>query len=359
MNVLFTSIKIGSITIKNRFVRSSTHEYLASKDGEVTEKLIDVYRQLAKGGVGLINTGYTYVHPTGKSSLKQGAIYDDRFLDGWRKLVNVVHSYDAKIALQIVHGGRQTRPKFILGEPLAPSPVTDSSTGVTPKEMTVEEIEMIRDAFVDAIRRARDAGFDAVELHIAHGYLLSEFISPYTNHRTDQYGVTTENRVRIIVEILTKAREMVGRDYTIFAKLNSEDCIVGGLTIDESEKVARILAENTLDAIELSGGIAEAGAVSSRPNIDSPDKEAYFFPYAKRIKEATNLPLILVGGIRSLSVMETLINSGYVDMIAMSRPFIREPDFVNKLKSGVSHKSECISCNECFNPRGIHCSQLK
>jgi len=358
MDILFSPIKIGSITIKNRFIRSSTHEYLASKDGYVTDRLIAIHRELAKGGVGLINTGYTYVHPTGKSSLKQGAIYDDVFLDGWRKLVNVVHSYDTKIALQIVHGGRQTRPKFIPGEPLAPSAVTDSSTGVTPKEMTIEEIEMIRDAFVDAIRRSRDSGFDAVEIHIAHGYLLSEFISPYTNRRNDKYGGNTENRTRIIVEILHNTRKIVGRDYTIFTKLNSEDCIAGGLTIDETEKVAKILSENTLDAIELSGGIAEAGTVSSRPNIDSPDKEAYFFPYAKKIKEATNLPLILVGGIRSLSVMETLINSKYVDMIAMSRPLIREPDLINKFKSGTSNKSECISCNGCFNPRGIHCSQL-
>ncbi len=358
MDILFTPVKIGSITIKNRFARSSTHEYLSSKDGEVTERLIDIYRDLAKGGVGLINTGFAYVHSSGKVSLKQNAIYDDKFIDGWRKIVNVVHNYDTKIALQIVHGGRQVRPKFITGEPLAPSSVTDSSTGVTPKEMTIKEIENVRKAFVDAIRRGKEAGFDAVQLHIAHGYLLSEFISPYTNRRTDKYGGNTENRTRIIVEILNMAREVVGRDYTIFAKLNSEDCIKGGLTIDETEKVAKILAENTLDAIELSGGIAEAGSVSARPDIDSPEKEAYFFPFAKKIKEITNLPLILVGGIRSLSVMLKLINSGYVDMIAMSRPFIREPDFVNKLKSGVSTKSECISCNGCFNPRGIRCSQI-
>jgi len=364
-NELFEPINIGKLTLKNRFMRSATHEWLASDEGFVTDRMIDFYRKLAQGDIGLIVPGYAYVDPSGKSSVRQGAIYDDRFIPGYQKLVNAVHQYDSKIALQIVHGGRQVKLRLIgTHTPLAPSAVKDSSSGITPKEMSEEEIQYIKQKFVEAIVRAKEAGFDACQLHIAHGFLLSEFISPYTNRRQDRWGGSTENRSRFILEIIREARKLVGEEFPIFAKLNSTDGVRDGLTPEESARVARLLASAGVSLIEVSGGIAEAGDVAARSNILEPEQEAYFASAGRLIRTTVKqavgeqTQVALVGGLRSLSVMQRIIREGVADIISMCRPFIREPDLVLKFKRGEKERADCISCNGCYSPKGVRCAVI-
>lgn len=357
-NPLFTPITINGLILPNRFVRSATNEYMTDDQDHVTDRLAALYEELARGGVGLIITGHAYVRKDGKASKKQAAIYDDRFIPAYTHLIKRLRPYDTKIMLQITHGGRQTKPEISGSTPIAPSPVTDKSTGITPREMSRAEIEDIIDCFGQAARRAKEAGFDGIEIHAAHGYLLSEFLSPYTNHRTDDWGGSIENRARIVIEVLKACRAQTGNDYPIFVKLQTDDCIEGGLEIEDAMKVAKMLNRAGIGAIETSGGIAESFPSACQTDIDSPSKEGYFVPNAERIRHTVSTPVIVVGGIRSIAVMESIIRHKKADLISMSRPFIREPDLVNRLRSGLATKSACISCNQCWHPDGIRCAHI-
>ena len=358
MNILFQPISIGSMVVKNRFVRSATQDWLGNPDGSISEMELELYRALAENHVGLIMTAHSFVqYPLGQASIRQNAIYDDRFIAGYRKLANTVHSYGAKLVLQISHAGRQTTSDLTGGvTPMAPSPVVDESTGITPRPMTEDDIWQLIDAFVAAMVRAKAAGCDGVQLHIAHGYCLSQFISPYGNRRTDSWGGSLENRTRILREIILRAKNKLGASYPILVKLNSTDGFDTSsyLSLSDVIHIAKILADLGVAAIEVSGGMRETKGVMSRPGILTPDQEAYFAPAAKAIKSAVDIPVILVGGLRSRKVMESLVAGGIADMVALSRPFIKEPDLVMRLHTG-QEKSSCISCNACFKPQGLQC----
>lgn len=353
--ILFQPIDINGLHIPNRFVRSATHEWLAREDGTPTAAIGDMYEELAKYGVGLIISGYSYVNPAGRSSKRQQGIYDDRFIQLYREITQRVHKYDSMTALQIVHGGRQALVTPEYPVTMAPSDVKDASSGKTPLAMTEEQIVSTIEDFAQAVRRAQAAGFDAVQLHVAHGFLLSSFISPYTNRRTDEWGGPVENRTRIIAEIVRRAREMVG-DFPIMAKMNATDGLGDkGLDAPECVEVARALESAGICAIEVSDGIFEAGEVMSRSGINSPRREAYFREYARLIKQAVDIPVILVGGLRSRVVMEEMLNGSYADMVSISRPVIREPDLAVKFRDGAG-KAECTSCNRCFDESGVSCN---
>ncbi|WP_406657180.1 NADH:flavin oxidoreductase [Methanolobus sp. ZRKC2] len=359
--MLFEPISLCGMEVSNRFVRSATHEWMAEPDGTPTEKIGDIYEELARNETGVIITGYAYVNPKGKSDHLQQGIYDDRFIEDYRKIVDRVHKYKSRIVLQIAHGGRQTMISSEAPYALAPSAITEKTMGITPEEMTEKEVLETIDDFANAVRRGKEAGFDAVQLHCAHGFLLSNFISPYTNRRKDRWGGSTEKRTRIILDIIEKAREMVGNNYPIMVKLNATDGYPEGsrkntLDAPESIEIAKILAENGVCAIEVSGGTAEAGDELFRTDIDSQEKEAYYKQYSKMIKEAVDVPVILVGGIRSKVVMEMLLEEGYADMISMSRPFVAEPDLVVKIKNGEIDVVKCVSCNLCSDSSGIKCN---
>jgi 2,4-dienoyl-CoA reductase-like NADH-dependent reductase (Old Yellow Enzyme family) len=355
-DLLFSHIKIGSMVLPNRFVRSATNEYLTDKDDFVTDRLSELYERLARGGVGLIITGYAYVRKDGKSSPKQAAIYHDRFIPAYKNLLERLNPYPSKIVLQIAHGGRQSRPELCGGTPIGPSPVTDKSTGITPREMTEEDILDVIGCFGVAARRAKEAGFHGVQLHAAHGYLLNQFISPNTNRRRDRWGGSIENRARMLLEVLKECRRQVGKRYPVLVKLSSDDCLKGGLREEEAVEIAKLLDKEGIDAIEVSGG--ESRLSVARTDIDSPKKEAYFSHNAWKIKKSVSVPVICVGGIRSLEIMEGIIREGKADMVSMSRPFIREPDLVDKFRKGLITQAACISCNQCFHPKGIRCAQL-
>jgi 2,4-dienoyl-CoA reductase-like NADH-dependent reductase (Old Yellow Enzyme family) len=358
-SVLLAPIKVGGLEIPNRFVRSATHEFMAEEDGTVTDRLGELYRRLAEGEVGLIITGHAYVNPNGKASPKQTGIYDDRFVEGLRKITAAVRPFPTRIFLQIAHAGRQTKEKLCGCTPIAPSAVHEPTVKTTLREMSDADIRVTIRDFVQAGRRAKEAGFHGAQLHIAHGYLLSSFISPHTNRRTDEWGGSTAGRVRIVVEIVRGIKRIAGPNFPLIAKLNSTDFLPTGLHLEDSIEIARILESEGIDGIEVSGGMAEAGQGSVWKGLRAEEEEGYFVDNAAAVKRAVRIPVFGLGGNRTFAVMEKFIREGKVDLISLSRPFIREPYLVKKFRAGLIRKSECISCNKCFNLRGISCAELR
>jgi 2,4-dienoyl-CoA reductase-like NADH-dependent reductase (Old Yellow Enzyme family) len=404
-SIVFTPARIGSLEIKNRLVRSATFEGAATQGGEVSEQLIDLYRNLAKGGVGLIITGITGVY---SKALAPGLVRsdNDNFIAGLRKIPLTVKEAapDCSVMLQLHHPGRQVisqqdtvkmlsllppaliaylqkHPELLVPpegtvheiEPTAPSAVYDATFDRTPRALTVDEIGEIIEAFAEGIRRAQEAGFDGVQIHAAHGWLLSSFLSPRTNKREDQYGGSTDNRTRIIREIYEQARKKVGDSFPILIKINTTDFLKGGIELDEVIRVGEILCHLGFTAIEASGGMWEActrtkeelGWVpvvlpESRTGIATYNDEAYFLPGAKALKEKTKATVILVGGMRSFSKIEDVLTAKATDFVSLSRPLIRQPDLPNLWRSGEGEdKAECISCNACLPLRSPTACRVK
>ena len=359
MSKLFESSAINGMALKNRFVRSATWEGMAADDGTVTQKLIETMTALARGGVGLIVTSHAYVRPEGQAASWQLGIYKDEFIPGLQEMTAAVHGCGGKIVMQLAHAGCFAS-KQLIRQPLLVVSDFDGITKSPRKEIAGEDIGEIVGAFADAARRAKSANFDGVQIHSAHGYLLSQFLSPIFNRRQDQYGGDICNRARIHLEICQAIREAVGKDYPVLIKMNCQDFVENGLILEDSLQAARLMAHACLDAIELSGGLITGGKLSpSRMGINSKDKEAYFQEEMRVFKREIGIPLILVGGIRSFEVAERLVGNGIADYISMSRPFIREPNLVNRWKAGDRHKAECTSDNLCFRPgsegKGIYC----
>ncbi|BBO70041.1 NADH-dependent flavin oxidoreductase [Desulfosarcina alkanivorans] len=356
---LFEATTINGLTLSNRFVRSATWEGMATEDGRVTPKLIDTMTALAQGGVGLIVSGHAYVDRIGQASPWQMGIYDDSLIEGLQAMTAAVHNAGGRIVAQLAHAGHFGLEKAIGAPPVVAS-VFDGLAETPRSELTIGAIDELKAAYVAAARRARAAGFDGIQLHSAHGYLLSQFLSPWFNRRTDAYGGTVDNRVRLHVAIITAIRQAVGGDFPMLVKMNCEDFADGGLTVAESIEAARQMEAAGLDAVELSGGLLTGGKLSpSRPNINKPEKEAYFQEAARAFKQALDVPLILVGGIRSPAVAKRLLEEKSADYFAMSRPLIREPDLVNRWRSGDRSPARCLSDNLCFRPGmtgdGIYC----
>ena len=357
-SVLLTPLPMGSILLPNRFVRSATQDYMAREDGLVSDRQVALFRALAEGEVGLIITGHAYVHPLGKAGPNQTAIFDDRFIEGLSRIAGAVHTASSsRVFVQLAHAGRQTKAKYVRGTPVSPSAVPDPVSKVTPREMTPAEIEALIEDFVRAGLRAARAGFDGVQIHAAHGYLLSSFLSPHTNRRTDAWGGSLGNRARAIVEVLKGIKARAGKDFPVMAKLNTTDFLPDGLTIEDAVGAARILEKEGLDGIEASGGMAESGRGSVWTGVRAEADEGYFVENAAAVKKAVRIPVSGLGGIRTLAIAEKLVAGGAVDLISMCRPFIRDPFLVRKFREGTLAKSDCISCNKCFNLRGIRCAQ--
>ena len=359
MSILFESTEINGMKVRNRFVRSATWEGMASPDGAVTPKLTETMTRLAKGEVGLIISSHAYVRSDGQATPWQIGVYEDRLIDGLRHMTAAVHDAGGKICLQLAHAGNFAAENLTGTPPLVVSDYEGLAT--TPrKELTIEEIEELVGAYAVAAGRAKAAGFDGVQIHAAHGYLLSQFLSPAFNRRQDGYGGSIQNRSRIHREILHAIRGVTGSDYPVLIKMNCRDFTEDGLTLEDSIIAAGLLAEASLDAIELSGGLLFSRKLSpSRPRIDSEEKEAYFREELRAFKKQIRIPLILVGGNRSFDVAERLIKEGSADYISMSRPFICEPDLIARWKAGDRRKTGCKSDNLCFGPgregSGIRC----
>jgi 2,4-dienoyl-CoA reductase-like NADH-dependent reductase (Old Yellow Enzyme family) len=348
MEKLFTPGKIGSLELPNRLVRSATAESMADdQDGRPKPQLRTFYRELAEGGVGLIVTGHMYVHPSGKARSEMTGIYSDDLIPGLAELAATVHQADRKIAVQINHGGIQSALKYV-GEAIAPSTVNEPYLENPAREVTGAEIDMLIDAFAQAARRTLEAGFDAVQIHAAHGYLINEFLSPIANRRTDQWGGDIHGRMRFLREVAAAVREQVGPDFPVLIKLAMMDGIEGGLMLEESALVLGALEEMGIDGVELSGGIQGEKLLSVRKGINKESDEGYFLCSAQSVKDATRLPVILVGGFRSRGVMEKVLMDGDADFIALCRPLINEPGLPNLMRQGILERSKCISANNCW-----------
>ena len=380
---IFEDCIVGKIPMKNRLIRSATHDGLADPVTQgPTDELIRKYVYLAKNDVGCIIQGYAIVSPDGRSNYPRClGFYDARAAEGYKKLTAAVHEYGTPIVAQLAHCGRQTSSKAIGIRKIAPTAKRHLLYPDKAREMTKDDILRVENDFVDAIVRAKEYGFDGVQLHLAHGYLLHDFVSENGNKRTDEYGGSLENRMRIVKEILTKAREKAG-EYPIWVKLSATDKRSKGMRTDYSLKVAKLLETYGVDAIEVSCGSVQDGMNTMRskrfpmdaifayreplasmpsflnravlaaaklfnPLIPQPKPlELYNLPAAVELQKAVKTDIILVGGVASLSDMQKAIGSG-IDAVSMCRPFICEPDFARKLKEGKSTQSKCIMCNCC------------
>lgn len=359
---LFDEIRINGMVLKNRSIRSATWTGMATQDGRCTGKLVKLTEKLAQGQVGLIITGFAYILPNGQALPRQLGIHDDAVVQALLKLTERVHAAKGKIAMQIVHAGVQTVMQEREDAPVwGPSAIHDKFFRRTPKAMTQREIKEAVHAFARAAGRVKRAGFDAVELHGAHGYLISQFLAPFRNKRTDKYGGPIENRARFLFETYRAVRKEVGRSFPVLIKLNTKDFVQGGFHERDALFVAKRLDEMGIDAIELSGGVPAAGNLSpSRTKIRKASDEAYFLPPAKKIKKQISVPIILVGGIRSLKAANHILSAGAADLVSMARPLIREPGLIKRWEQGDQRKAKCISCNECFgaamSPEGVYCA---
>jgi 2,4-dienoyl-CoA reductase-like NADH-dependent reductase (Old Yellow Enzyme family) len=345
---LFELVSIGTLELPNRTMRSATAEYLSDEDGRPLPELSEMYCALARGGVGLIVTGHAYVHPGGRCRVQMSGMHDDALVPDWAELVERVHEAGGKIAVQLNHGGRQCDPEAVDGPLVAPSPIPLNEELPRPEELGERQIQDLIRAFADAAGRAQEAGFDAVQIHAAHGYLINSFNSPASNWRRDAWGGTFPRRVRFLEEVAAAVRDAVGNDYPVLIKLGAVDFVRDGLSEDDGIEIIRHLAEMGLDAVEISGGI---GGGSMRSGIRTPEDQAYFLPIARQARYVTDLPIALVGGLRSRQVMDRVLDEGSANLISMCRPLIREPDLVNRLREG-QPAATCISCNQCWPRRG-------
>lgn len=355
---LFDRTIIRSLTLPNRFVRSATWEGLAGDDGSVTPKLTSMMVDLARGEVGLIISGHAYVSPEGQAGLKQLGACRDKLEDGLASMAKAVHAAGGKIALQLAHAGSQANATLSGMRPVGPSILPDTDC----LELDAEGIAAIVAAFARAAGRAKESGFDAVQIHAAHGYLLNQFLSPAWNKRPDGYGGPIENRARMLLEVTRAVRDAVGPDYPVLAKINSEDFVPGGLTREDSAAAAVMLEDASVDAIELSGGCRPAGEAfmpARKGHIKTREQEGYYRQAAAMCKSRLKIPLMLVGGIRSLEVSQELLGSGLADYISLCRPLICEPELIKRWHAGDLRPALCVSDNACYAPgfagEGIRC----
>lgn len=372
---VFTPFNLKTMGLKNRIVKSATLENMATPEGLPSVETRRFYERLARGGAGLLITGYAYVNEIGQSCPLQNGIHKDKVVAGWRRITDAVHELGGKIVMQIAHGGKQIKSKSLGGrKALAPSAIPDLVYFTVPKPMTEAEIlQTIRD-FGNAAARVKEAGFDGVQIHGAHGYLISSFLSPLTNRRRDMWGGDFERRFRFLAEVYSAVRMTVGPDFPVLYKLNVKDFVPLGTTPQDSFPAAMRLAELGLDAIEISGGTAEIvlGVMRGDSFADIiardrsalakfyfklmlgvqklffPFHEAYFLSYAEKLRPLLNIPLILVGGIRSPETVEKAIESGAADLVSMARPLVREPGLPNKWLKGNRQPAQCVSCNRCI-----------
>ncbi len=361
---------IGSVTLRNRVIRAGTSESMAEPEsGIMTMPLLDLYERLAANRIGGIITGHLFVHPRGKYARGQTGIHNDNMLAGLMDLTDRVHRHGGVIFAQLAHAGSQSRVPG--NTPLAPSPVPNPLTGSQMQEAREPEIEETISAFGAAARRAVSAGFDGVHIHGANGYLITEFTSPVTNRRDDEWGGTPERRDSFPRAVVDAVRAEVPDGYPVMMKLGMVDAVDGGLDIDESVRRAGILVAAGLDAVEVSCGLMQAPTDSANTYVavgprraaqdllihrlaSKPRPEAYFRPWAKALRKRVDTTVILVGGMRTTETMTDVLESGDADFVAMARPLIREPDLVAQIEAGRVGLVDCTSCNLCLIHEGHH-----
>jgi 2,4-dienoyl-CoA reductase-like NADH-dependent reductase (Old Yellow Enzyme family) len=360
--------RIGSLVIKNRLIRAATSETMATEDGEATQDLVRLYTDLARGGAGLIITGHIYVESRGQYEPRQLGLDRDSRIGPLARVTEAVHRQGSLIFAELSHAGSQSLISNVI--PLAPSIVPNAIFARTPVEMAEVDVERTISDFAAAADRAKRAGFDGVHLHSGNGYLLSQFNSPFANRRDDRWGGDPERRARFVLEVYRAMRRATDTNFPITARLGVTDSLAGGLTLTDGIGIARQLAAEGLNGIEVTYGVMTSYRENIKPyagvsrlqaladgmlqrSFFRPVPEAYYRPFARATKVAIDIPVVLVGGIRSTQMMDKIIRSGDADFLAMSRPFVREPDLVNKIERGRRGTVDCVSCNICFLHEGL------
>ncbi|BER92408.1 FAD-dependent oxidoreductase [Atrimonas thermophila] len=358
---LFSPLTIKKVELRNRIVMPPMATNLGSAFGEVTSELIEYYRLRAAGGVGLIIIENAQVDMyQGRSLTSQIAVDDDKFLAGLKALAEAIHVEGAKTFLQIQHGGRQCTPSTTSGlQPVAPSPIACKFLGVEPRELSTDEIKSLVDKFVQAALRAKLAGFDGVEIHAAHGYLINEFLSPYTNKRSDEYGGSFENRLRFLDEIIDGIRQLTGEDFVVGVRLSVDEFVPGGIDLEQGKAIAKHLEEKGIDYLSVSCGIYESVSTIVEPvNYE----EGWRVYLAEALKKEVSLPIVTVGVIRHPEFAEKILAEGKADLVAVGRGLIADPEWPKKAFRGEEeYINYCISCNvgcigELFANGKVHCA---
>jgi 2,4-dienoyl-CoA reductase-like NADH-dependent reductase (Old Yellow Enzyme family) len=340
---IFDTLTINKMELRNRFVRSATMDGLASQ-GMVSDAELGLYQELAKGEIGLIISHGLFPTKEGQASPGQLSVHTDEAIPSLRELVNIVHKNNGKIVAQILHGGWQCRPEVTGLAPVGPSATVNPRSGLQIRELSSDEIYKLIELYVQAVKRIIEAGFDGVQLHGAHSWLLSAFLSPVTNKREDEWGGSPEKRSNFIRRICREIRQMAGLDYPILVKLGIKDYHPEGKSVSDGIKQAKLLEAGGVDAIEVSEGIEADPAHHIRFDALSP----YYIEECTETRQAISLPLILVGGMRNLSDMQAVLDEGIADAISMCRPFIMDPYLVKNLHEGLTDGSGCTSCNQCL-----------
>jgi len=355
MKSIFDPVSIGSITAKNRLIRSATAESYAEGGRRLSGVKTRLYEDLAKGGIGVIITGMFGVDRNSGASPTMPKTGDDVFVPAMREIVDLVHSYDCKLVVQLVHSGAKGFPAEVGGQPVGPS--DDTLVPDRPaRAMTKAEIADLVESFARAAAKCKEAGADGVQIHGAHGYLISQFLSPHCNKRSDEYGGDIANRGRIVLELLEAMRRETGGDYPIWIKINGKDLVENSITMEECIWLCRELESRGLEAIELSAGLGFGRSTSPSKLIESVDDEGSFAPEALTMAEAVSIPVISVGGFKTPDVMDKWLNKGKIEAIALCRPLISEPKLAKRWQDGDREKARCISCNKCYRLKdGLKC----
>lgn len=358
MKSLFDTCELGSLTVKNRLVRSATWENMTTADGHMTDRLYSIYEELAKGEVGLIITGYANVVAEEQPNPGMMGIYDDSFVDEYKKLTRLVHEHDSAIVLQIAYGGTKTNYNVNGRTIFAPSDVPERGTGTCGTAMTKSDIDYIVQAFAMAGKRAKDSGFDGVEIHGAHTYLINQFLSPYYNQRTDEYGGSLENRMRFLVEIYNEMRKQVGESFPILVKLTASEFFEGGLTFAETREICAALEDLGVNGLEISGNIHGKARTMTGQVFDGYElkKQGYFAEYGKVISQERSIPVITVGGLSDPDQLEATLNETNIGFFALSRPLLTEPHLFKRWKEGDRQPAKCIRCSKCRTSEGNYCT---
>lgn len=356
MSGLFERFEFGGIDLKNRIVRSATMENMINPDAQPTHEVLEVYRRLAIGEVGLIITSSTRTNRDWqwKPGASNMCLDKDESIPAFSSIPSIIHAHGSKVAMQF--------GSFMAfdGDLVSPSGITYPwAPDATARALTAEEIGVIVRSYGEAGGRACRAGFDAVQIHAAHGYPLCSFLSPLFNRRDDRYGGNTENRTRIVLEIAAAIKENAGQDFPVFIKINVADFCNGGMVIDDAVESAKLMADNGIAAIETSGGMFGHDMTPLGPAEASDWAEGYFMDYASALKAAVDIPVILVGGLRDFTMIEAVLDQGRADLVSMSRPFIREPELIKRWMDGDPEPSHCVSCNGCMDlykdGETVHC----
>jgi 2,4-dienoyl-CoA reductase-like NADH-dependent reductase (Old Yellow Enzyme family)/thioredoxin reductase len=356
LNHLFQPAKIGCMTLANRVIMAPMYTQLANENGYVSDRLLAYYEERARGGMGLIIVENTAVARGGESETREPAIFDDTYLEGLSKLAAVIHKHGVKAAIQLHHAGRQ-RPKH-MGEPVAPSAIACKFLKVEPRALTTEEADDLVEKFATGALLAKKAGFDAVEFHGAHGYLICQFLSGYTNKRTDKYGGSLEKRMRFALDIVKKARQKLGSDFPIMFRISAKEFVPDGLEIEQTKVIARALQDAGVDSVDVSAGIYERGQWTCQPGWLP---RGCLVPFAEEIKKNVSVPVIVAGRIVDPRFADTVLAQGRADFIALGRPFLTDPQILVKAKEGrYDDIRMCIACCNCMDSllrgKAISCS---